>query len=107
MRAVSASTSRKPVSGPSQEDIQAAQQLSAADRQDMIDGMVDRLAHRLEQDPRDQEGWIRLARSRQVQGREEDARAALRRALGIFADEPAVQAEIRDAAQELAIGLDD
>ncbi len=34
----------------------------------MIRGMVDGLANRLEQQPRDAEGWIKLIRSRVVLG---------------------------------------
>ena len=43
----------------------------------MIVAMVDRLEARLESNPRDHEGWIRLARSRLVLGDRQAARLAL------------------------------
>jgi cytochrome c-type biogenesis protein CcmH len=63
--------------------------------------MVDRLEARLESNPRDHEGWIRLARSRLVLGDRQAARWALARAMEIFADAPAMRAEIETAAREL------
>ncbi|PJK31023.1 c-type cytochrome biogenesis protein CcmI [Minwuia thermotolerans] len=54
--------------GPSAEDIQAAQEMSADDRQAMIRGMVEGLAARLEENPDDYDGWMRLARARGVLG---------------------------------------
>ncbi|RED51563.1 c-type cytochrome biogenesis protein CcmI [Aestuariispira insulae] len=50
--------------------------MSEDERQEMIEGMVDRLAARLEENPDDLEGWRRLARAYQVLGRREAALAA-------------------------------
>ncbi len=66
--------------GPTAADVAAARQMSPADRQQMIRGMVDGLAARLADDPADVEGWLRLARARRVLGEEADATEALRRA---------------------------
>ncbi|MBM3548021.1 MAG: c-type cytochrome biogenesis protein CcmI [Alphaproteobacteria bacterium] len=66
--------------GPSAADMAAAQQMSPADRQQMIRGMVEGLAQRLEDNPNDVEGWQRLARARRVLGEEASATEALRRA---------------------------
>jgi len=66
--------------GPTAADVAAAQQMSPADRQQMIRGMVDGLAARLADNPGDVEGWLRLARARRVLGEEADATEALRRA---------------------------
>jgi len=66
--------------GPSAADMAAAQQMSPADRQQMIRGMVEGLAQRLEDNPNDVEGWQRLARARRVLGEETAATEALRRA---------------------------
>lgn len=66
-------------SGPSDEDVAAAAEMSPQDRKAMVEGMVARLDERLRQNPEDQEGWRRLVRSYVVLGRNEDARGALKR----------------------------
>lgn len=71
---------------------------------DAIRAMVDGLAQRLEAQPRDEQGWVRLLRSRMVLGQEAAAREALAHALAAFADEPAVQVRLADTAR--ALGLD-
>lgn len=67
--------------GPTAEQIQAAQSMAPADQQAMIRGMVEGLAQRLEKNPNDADGWLRLARARQVLGERDKAVEALRRAL--------------------------
>ncbi len=52
--------------GPSLEDVEAARQLTVEERQDMIRGMVQRLADRLEENPDDSDGWRRLANAYRV-----------------------------------------
>ena len=66
--------------GPSQDDIAAAAEMAAVDRQAMIRGMVERLAARLEDNPDDGQGWLHLARSYEVLGEPEKAAAARARA---------------------------
>ncbi|MEK9946983.1 MAG: c-type cytochrome biogenesis protein CcmI [Alphaproteobacteria bacterium] len=66
--------------GPSREDIEAAEEMSPADRQEMIRGMVAQLAARLEENPDDVEGWERLARSYRVLGEADKAADAAARA---------------------------
>jgi cytochrome c-type biogenesis protein CcmH len=63
--------------GPTAEDVEAAEGMSAGDRSTMIESMVAQLADRLQAEPNDAEGWARLVRSYMVLGRESDARAAL------------------------------
>ena len=62
--------------GPSAEDVKAAAQMPAGDRQQMIRSMVQRLADRLEDEPDDLEGWQRLARAYEVLGETAKARDA-------------------------------
>lgn len=93
------------VAAPSEEMSAAVQQMPSADQQAMINDMVDRLAKKLEQDPRDHEGWIRLARSRMVLGQETEARDALLRASDVYADSPDIQKKLYDAAVALGIDL--
>lgn len=91
--------------GPTPEDTRRAEEMAPEDRQAMIVAMVDRLAARLESNPRDQEGWIKLARSRLVLGDRQAARLALARAKSIFADAPTARAEIEQAGRELGLDL--
>lgn len=72
--------------GPTREQAEAAQQMSSEDRAAMIRGMVENLAARLEQNPNDVEGWLRLARAREVLGEVDAAREALRRAVAAAPD---------------------
>jgi cytochrome c-type biogenesis protein CcmH len=66
--------------GPTRDDMEAAAEMSAAERADMIRAMVERLAGRLEKEPGDVEGWRRLARAYEVLGEKEKAAEARRRA---------------------------
>lgn len=82
--AQAAPDSRPPAqAGPSREQMDAAQQMSAEDRNAMVRGMVDRLAERLRDNPNDADGWLRLARAREVLGEVDAAREALRRAVAV------------------------
>ena len=54
--------------GPTREDMEAAQQMSAEDRNEMIRSMVERLAERMKENPNDLAGWQRLARAYRVLG---------------------------------------
>ena len=65
--------------GPSREDMDAASQMSAEDRDAIISGMVARLDERLKENPRDPDGWQRLVRSYVVLGKQDEARDALAR----------------------------
>ncbi len=69
---------------PSREDMAAAEELSAQDRQAMIRGMVDNLAARLKDDPKNLEGWLRLVRSYAVLGEKNKAQEALKQGLEQF-----------------------
>ena len=62
--------------GPTREQMQDAQEMSAEDRSDMIRSMVNRLAERLKDEPNDLAGWKRLANAYQVLGETEKAQEA-------------------------------
>ena len=81
--AARASSIPSPTAGPTSRDVEAAQSMSPEERQAMIRGMVDRLATRLEENPNDKEGWIRLARAYDVLGETAKAEAARARAAQI------------------------
>ncbi|WP_291298623.1 c-type cytochrome biogenesis protein CcmI [Elioraea sp.] len=79
--------------GPSPEQMAAASELPAEQRQLMISAMVDRLADRLRSEPNDAEGWLRLAHAYRILGRGMEARGALDRAAALLPDDPRVVAE--------------
>lgn len=84
-------------SGPSAADIEAAGEMTSGDRANMIQGMVERLAARLEENPGDVEGWKRLGNARRVLGEFAAAELAYGRALEIAptdVDALVAQAEI-------------
>lgn len=67
--------------GPSQDDIAAAQEMSEEDRAAFIVSMVDRLATRLENEPNNLDGWLRLANAYSVLGNQEEAVTAFETAV--------------------------
>ncbi|EPX79442.1 c-type cytochrome biogenesis protein CcmI [Litoreibacter arenae] len=62
--------------GPSAEDVEAASEMSAEDRQEFIRTMVANLAERMKNEPDNLEGWLQLARAYGVLGENDNARAA-------------------------------
>ncbi|NQW11991.1 MAG: c-type cytochrome biogenesis protein CcmI [Alphaproteobacteria bacterium] len=73
--------------GPTAEDMAAARDMTAEQRVEMIRGMVDSLAARLEENPDDVDGWRRLARSWLVLDERKAALAAYEKALERAPDE--------------------
>ena len=69
-----------PLPALSQESLSAAAEMSEAERLEMIEGMVANLRQRLDENPKDSEGWQRLARAYRVLNRPEEALEALGRA---------------------------
>ncbi len=71
--------------GPTADQMAAAEDMPAAQREQMVRGMVTKLADRLHTDGGDVEGWLRLVRAYVVLGDQQKAKGALadaRRALG-------------------------
>lgn len=89
------------IPGPSPEDLAQASAIPPSQQQDMARQMVSRLATRLEQNPRNVEGWIMLMRSYRTLGQDGEARSALARAL---ATNPGAEAQLRAAAETLGMG---
>lgn len=69
------------------------------DVQDFIQGMVASLAAKLEANPDDADGWIKLVRAYAVLGDTAQRDAALAKAQARFGDQPKVLAALRQAAQ--------
>ena len=93
--------------GPTKEDVDAAQSMTPEERREMIKGMVSRLAERLEEDGSDLTGWIRLARSYTVLGKPDAAREALSKAEKHFVGDPAALKQIEQARVMLKLGSSD
>ncbi len=67
--------------GPTAEQMAAAQNMSPADRQTMIRGMVGGLEAKLKSNPGDFDGWLRLGRARAVLGEMDKSRDAFAQAV--------------------------
>ena len=91
------------VPGPTAAQVAEAESMSPADRQAMIQGMVGGLEERLRTAPRDRDGWVRLMRARMVLGDSAAATAAYRNGMRAFADSPAEQAALTEAARGLRV----
>jgi len=89
--------------GPSPDDVAAAQNMSPADRQAMIETMVQRLADRLTQKGDDLAGWLKLVRAYTVLDRKEDALKALDRAKTQFSGNVEALQQLNALAAELGL----
>lgn len=89
--------------GPSQNDIDAAEQLTPEERQEMIISMVEGLAERLETEPNNPDGWARLMQAYMVLGKADDARSAYQKAGEVFADQPELVSRFDSLAREIGI----
>jgi cytochrome c-type biogenesis protein CcmH len=85
-----------PTGQPAQAQASGAQD---ADVEDMIQGMVASLAAKLEANPDDPDGWIKLTRAYAVLGDTARRDATLAKAQGRYKDQPKVLAALRQAAQ--------
>ncbi|TDK50436.1 c-type cytochrome biogenesis protein CcmI [Antarcticimicrobium luteum] len=92
------------LAGPSSEDVAAAADMSAGDRQEMIRSMVGRLSDRLASEGGSPAEWARLIGALGVLGETERARAIYAEAKQTFAEDAAALAQIEDAAQKAGIG---
>ncbi len=90
-----------PPSGPTREQMEAAQSMSAEDRAAMIRGMVERLAERLKENPNDLEGWVRLGRAREVMNDQPAAIEAYTKALALMPQGIPLRAEVEGRLQAL------
>ena len=98
-----ASVATAAIPGPTPEQLAAASSIPPSQQDQMVQGMVNRLAARLKTNPRDAEGWIRLMRARMVLGETDKAAAALRTGREAFKGDAATQARLTQAAAELGV----
>ena len=88
------------IAGPDAQQLAAASSIPPSEQQQMAEGMVARLAARLEQQPANPDGWIMLMRSYKTLGRDAEARAALAKAL---AANPGARSQLDEAAATLGV----
>lgn len=86
------------LSGPSAEDMQAADELSADDRQAMIQGMVDQLSERLATEGGTPQEWARLIGAYGVMGETDRATMIWEEAQQVFAEVPEALQIVRAGA---------
>ena len=87
----------------SDDQVAAAQTMSAGDREKMIRGMVDGLEERLKSTPADLEGWQRLIKARAVLGEKDKARAAYSSAKEQFKADMQATNALMQSAKEVGI----
>jgi cytochrome c-type biogenesis protein CcmH len=90
-------------SGPSPDDVAAAQKMNPADRQAMIETMVQRLADRLTQNGDDLAGWLKLVRAYTVLDRRDEAVKALELAKTQFSGNAEALQQLDALAAELGL----
>jgi cytochrome c-type biogenesis protein CcmH len=91
------------LAGPTAGDVEAASELSDTDRQQMIEGMVDRLGERLATQGGSPEEWSRLLGALGVLGRTDQADEIWREAQTIFADNPQALDTVRQGAARAGV----
>ncbi|MBY3227899.1 c-type cytochrome biogenesis protein CcmI [Rhizobium laguerreae] len=91
---------------PTQQDVAAAETMSAGDRQQMIRGMVESLDAKLSEEPNNFEGWVRLVRSYAVLNDKDRAAGALKRGLAAFPPPGEQGRQLLALARELGIATE-
>lgn len=88
------------VRGPSAAEVAAAGGMTPSEQRSMAEGMVAQLEARLQQEPKNLDGWVMLMRSRMTLGEPAKAKAALEAAIRA---NPGEAAELRRQAQALGV----
>lgn len=89
------------VRGPSAADVAAASAMKPSEQRQMAEGMVAQLEARLQQQPKNLDGWVMLIRSRMTLGEPAKAKAALEAAVKA---NPGEAEELRAQAAALGVG---
>ncbi|HXV22783.1 MAG TPA: c-type cytochrome biogenesis protein CcmI [Alphaproteobacteria bacterium] len=93
------------MAGPGTAEVTALEELSPEERDAAVRGMVQRLANRLEREPEDLDGWLKLAHARGVLGQLEERRRALERAAALAPGRADIELEL--AATEAELGAEE
>ena len=89
--------------GPTQDDIEASNEMTADERQQMISNMVEGLANRLASEGGTSDEWARLIKALSVLGDSDRAKKIWAEALNIYNNSPADLRVINDIAKEIGI----
>lgn len=89
--------------GPSAADIEAAADMDAGERMEMIGAMVEGLSNRLATEGGAPSDWARLITSLAILGQPDRARAVYDNALQVFADSPGALDTIRAAGSQAGV----
>jgi cytochrome c-type biogenesis protein CcmH len=92
-----------PGGGPTAQDMAAAENMPAPQRDAMVRGMVEKLADRLHADGGDVDGWLRLVRAYVVLGDQAKAKGAAADAKRALAEHPDQVKRIDDLAKSLGL----
>lgn len=88
--------------GPNADQVAAAADMSPEEREAFVRSMVDRLAARLQEEPDDLDGWLRLANAYRVLGDDDAARNALSQAEPLLPEEGPQRQAYEDLSGDLA-----
>ncbi len=88
---------------PTKDQIAATSDMSAEDRNAMVENMVSQLAEKLAKDPSNLKGWLQLIRSYAVLGRNDDATAAWTKAGKVFAQDSVATSQLAELAKAMKI----
>ncbi len=102
----SAQSSADAPGNPTAADMEAAGQMSAADRADMIRSMVEGLDAKLTENPNNFEGWMRLVRSYAMLKESDKAQSALKRALAAFPPDKDQGKALLGLAEQLGLSIE-
>ena len=91
--------------GPDAEDVEAAMAMAPEERREMIVGMVAGLDAKLQENPEDLNGWLRLIQSYMVLGETEQAGRALQQAMGVFSEGSTQRTALTELAASLGLEM--
>jgi cytochrome c-type biogenesis protein CcmH len=103
---VAAEANAQSPANSTQADVAATENMSAGDRQQMIQGMVESLDAKLAENPNNFEGWMRLVRSYAVLNDKDRAKGALKRGLAAFPADGEQGRQLLALAHELGISVE-
>ncbi len=92
-----------PPNGPTQADIEASDEMTADERQEMISNMVEGLASRLASEGGTSDEWARLIKALSVLGDSDRAQKIWAEAINIYNNSPADLRVINNIAKEIGI----
>ena len=92
-----------PPNGPTQADIEASDEMTADERQEMVSNMVEGLASRLASEGGTSDEWARLIKALSVLGDSDRAKKIWAEALNIYNNSPADLRVINNIAKEIGI----